>query len=252
MEEAKEVLKSLLRTSVHESSEDLDKSPLNPQEKRQCLSNGTFDIDFCAFSGLAENILNDPALSRILSNLSGTFVKSPYNQRLNGYRHQKVLVICDIKPFKLALSVTEGYAENDDELTQVEGGEVENDMQQSSFAKNVADLLDLEKGKTFAFRDIKSRVSTAFHGFELICYQFGQKQDIELFLAHVDKMGPETKLGVAVGLELFLDKFMLLCAPENVSIGECFYPMLLSRDAGSILCPLKHAIKFAQNSKRCV
>jgi hypothetical protein len=250
MEEAKELLKSLLRTTVHENTEDLDFCALEKHEKRLCLSNGVFDIDFCAFSGLTEQVLNDAALGKLLSNLSGTFVKYPYCQRLNGYRHQKVLVICDIKPFKLALSLDEPIQEDEQELTQIEAKEVDDNLQQSNFSRNVTELLSFDRGRTFAFRDIREKLISTFCGFEIICFQFGQKQEIENFLAHVEKLDSNTKLGVALGLELFLNDFMLLATPENTSVGECFYPMLLSCKAGSLLCPTKQAAKFVQNSKR--
>jgi hypothetical protein len=252
MEEAKELLKSLLRSSVHETTEDLPWSQLSAQEKRTCLSNGTFDIDFCAFSGLVEHVLSDQAVLGLLSNLPGTFVKSPYSQRLYGYRYQKVLVICDIRPFKLALTINECLAEDDQNLMQTEEKESLEPIDDSTFTRNVSDLLGMEKGRTFAFRDVRTKISTLFHGFELICFQFGQKQEIEIFLAHVEKMDSQVKLSVAVGMEVFLNGYFLSATPENISVGECFFPMLLSRSAGSILCPSKHAKRFASRSQRQV
>jgi hypothetical protein len=141
MEEAREVLKSLLRTSVHESMEDLQWSDLSAQEKRTCMADGTFDVDFCAFSGLVEVLLSDQTLCGILSNLVGTFVKSPYNQRLNGYKYQKVLVICDIKPFKLALTLNECHPEDEQNLIHEDNEGQEELMEKSTFTKSVADLL---------------------------------------------------------------------------------------------------------------
>jgi hypothetical protein len=251
MQEAKEVLKSILRTSIHETTEDLQWTNLTEQEKRTCLANGLFDIDFCAFSGLTDEILNDVAVYGMLSNLCGTFVKSPYIQRLNGFKNPKVLVICDIKPFKLALTLNESFSEDDQNLVQEENEEEEEQhLQRSTFMKRVSDLLDCDKGRTFAFRDVKSKISSVFRGFELICFQFGQKQELDNFVTRVEKMGSKVRLNVAVGLEVFLDGYLLLTTPENLSIGECFFPMLLSKKAGSVLCSSKNAVKFSSKSKR--
>lgn len=250
MEEAKEVLKSLLRTSAHEKFEDLHWSELTSLEKRSCLSTGTFDVDFLAFSGIGRSLLNERNIAALLSNLSGTFAKSPYVQHLHGYRFQKVLVFCDIKPFKLGLTVNECKPEDEENVMQEDMEPIEAPLNASTFSKNVADLLGNDKGRTYAFRDIKSRVLLNFAAFEMVCFQFGQKQDLETFLALVKKIDTDVSVSVAVGLEIFLKDFLLFTTPENINVGECFFPMLLSRNAGSVLCTSKHASKFASQSQR--
>lgn len=250
MNDVKELLRSLLRTTVHENCEDLDWTPLEPTEKRTCLSLGEFDIDFCAFSGIAEALLNDRAIASVLSAISGTFVKQPYVQRLHGYRLQKVLVICDMKPFRLALSTNEIAAESEDQLIQEENLEKGDLMDHCNYSKNVANLLANDKGRTYPFREIRTKISSLFKGFELVCFRFGQKQDIKDFLTHVQNLDFSTKVGVAIGLELSLPQFVLLVTPENISVGECFFSMFLSSQAGSVLCSSKQASKLISNSNR--
>lgn len=250
MNEAQELLRSLLRSSNHETRDELTWSELDSLEKRTCLASSSFDIDFCAFSGLANDILNDKGISGWLSNLLGTFVKNPYIQSLNGYKYSRVLVICEIKPFKLALTLNENSNDDEPDLIEEEQKEKKIHQQQSNFIKNVSDLLGAEKGRTVAFRDIKATLCTIFLGFELICFQFGQKQEIENFLTHAEKIDDKVKISIALGMEVFLDNNILMAAPENIPVGECFYPMLLSRRAGSILCSSKHSLKFAERSRR--
>lgn len=250
MEDAQELLRSVLRGSGNENTEDLDIKVLDNKEKRECLLNSSFDIDFCAFTGVAERLFDDPAVNRSLSNHLGTFVKRPYHQRLYGHKHMKVLTICDIKPFKIALSITDCHTSEEEELIQISETNDNDCHESSNFVRNVTDLLGEDAGKTFAFRDVRGRMSTLFAGFEVIVFQYGQKEEIENFLAHVEKIGPETKLNVAVGLELKLDSFLLLSTPDLISIGECFYPMLLTRTAGSILCSHRQAPKLIPASRR--
>lgn len=250
VETSSELLRSLLRSTVQENSDDLQWAGLEITEKRSCLSSGRFDIDFAAFSGLSEELLNEPAIAGMLSNLSGTFVKYPYVQRLHGYRLQKVLVLCDMKPFKLALSLNEAAEEDDEKFENCESEENEKASSNAGYLKNVADLIADDKGRTFPYREMKSKICSVFQGFELICYQFGQKQRMEDFVAQVKNVASTVKIGVAVGLELFLKDYILLVTPEHISIGECFYSMFLSQQAGSILCTSKQAEKLLKNSHR--
>jgi hypothetical protein len=250
MEEAKELFKSMLKTSVHENKDDMEWISLENREKRVCLNNGSFDVDFCAVSGLTEELLNDKMIQGMLANTSGTFVKHPYVQKLHGYKLHKVLVICDIKPFKFALSLNDTTEENESEFVQTEEGEQENAKEATGFSRNVASLLELDKGKTFAFRDLKVKLEKIFKGFELILFQFGQKQELDHFMTHAQKIGSQVQLSIALGLEIFLNDYLLLVSPENISVGECFFSMLLSNQAGSLLLASKHAPKVIPNSRR--
>lgn len=252
LEQAKEIFKSLLRNSAHELNEDLQWSELTPLEKRTCLSSGTFDIDFLAFSGLAQNLINEKNIAATLSNLSGTFVKSPYLQSLHGYKFKKVLVFCDLKPFKLALTLNECRPEDEENVIQEESESQGECSIPSAFSKTVSELLGNDRGRTYAFRDIRFKVLSHFSAFEMVIFQFGQKQELDTFLTHVNNIDASINMSVAVGLEVFLKENLLFVTPENVSVGECFFPMLLSRNAGSILCTSKHAAKFARQSQRYV
>lgn len=250
MEEAKELFRTILKSSTQENCEDIHWEPLESHQKRECLNNGIFDVDFCAVSGLTQQLLNDRMVQHLLANSSGTFVRHPYTQRLHGYRLQKVLVICDIQPFKIAVSLNENLEENESDFVQPLEEKPENSAQNSSFIRNVASLLETVKGRTFPFRDLKVKIESNFEGFELILFQFGQKQEVDLFLTHVEKMSNQVQLTIALGLELFLNNFLLLVTPENLSVGECFFSMLLSPSAGSILLGAAQASKVIPNSKR--
>lgn len=250
MGDAKELFRSMLKTSVHENTEDIQWETLEASEKRACLTNSFFDVDFVAISGLAQSIVADNMVQLLLANTSATFVKNPYVQRLHGYRLQKVLVICDLKPFKLAVSLNDALEEDESAIIQAEEENQENVVENCNFAKNVSDLLGMDKGRTFAFRDLKVKVQSAFEGFELVIFQFGQKQEIAHFLTHAEKIGPNVSMTVALALEVYLKDYLLMVTPENISVGECFFSMLLSHQAGSLLLGSKHASKIALNSKR--
>jgi hypothetical protein len=110
---AENLFRALLKGREFGNVEELNWVELSAADKRCCIENARYDIDFAFFYSPADRLFQDSALCSLLSNNNGTIVHQPYVQRLQGGPFASSLVLFDVKPWKIGICLTEN--EEDDE-----------------------------------------------------------------------------------------------------------------------------------------
>ena len=95
---AEELFRHLLKGKQFENVEEVHFEELLPEDKKQLTQNLQMDIDFFLLAGTCKALFSEPFTNRILSNISGTYVNSPYVMRLQGCVYSSCLIIADAKP----------------------------------------------------------------------------------------------------------------------------------------------------------
>src|SRR5690606_32277389 len=120
------------------------------------------------------------------------------------------------------------------------------------FIAQVKELLEHLKGQCMPFRDIRQNLMFLFGNFNLTVFQYGQKESYEEFVNSVSLLPSSVKLFIALGMESKIRNSFVAVAPNGLSVGECFFPLFLAQEAGSILLGKKHAAKLSPNSLRFI
>jgi hypothetical protein len=94
---AENLFRCLLKGKEFENVEELNWTELTSAEKRCCISNAQYDIDFAFLYSTNGNLLNDPCVCSVLSNVNGTIVNTPYIQKIQGGPFSSALVLFDVK-----------------------------------------------------------------------------------------------------------------------------------------------------------
>jgi hypothetical protein len=249
---AQELLKTLLKTSQFEGIEEVPWSEVQPNEKKTLIVNGEFDVDFICLYGKCHKFFAEGTVQRLFSHYTGAFVR-PYIMRLQGSSVGAVLVLLDVKPFKIGISLVEHRT-----LCEETEGIYDDSTPKSLNKRHQKLVIEVQKkvenlqGKTFPFRDFKTEICKYFSDFDIACFQFGQKQPFDSCLEMLKDLSSEIQLDLAIGFESTIEGKYICASSEGANIGECFYPMFLSQIAGSLLLNEKHAARTMFGSRRMV
>lgn len=248
---AEDLLLSIMKTKEFEGKEELCWRELTRNEKLTMLAEAQFDIDFFCLFGPCESIFNADSILEYVSNLTGKFVEKSYLQRLQGCPIKCAVILAELKPFKLGLVIDEESTEEEETMVLVEP-ESNNSGRHSAFLQQISSIIQPQAKGMLPFRDIRNCVINNFLKFEIVLFQFGQKQPLDLFLRLQKDIPTGVRVAVAMGMEFSQQDSTVLTSPNSFAVGETFYPMFLSQQAGSLLFPRNHAKKLLTSSQRLV
>jgi len=217
-----------------EGSDPLSWATLTLEEKKVAWRTAKFDIDFVCFCMPGIAFASSAAVENLLARLQGQFRKETYVVKLRTSLFKHAAVICDLHPFKIAVPIG-GYVENPstDEFLAVEP---ETHFTGHEDLRRELNLLLAEAPKNLCpYRDLKSALRRLFGGHRLCTFLYGQKQSVESFLEDYGRISQEALLFIALGAEVEKPGSMLLCSHEGFNIGNNFYSLALSPNAGCLL-----------------
>ena len=240
---------SLLRTAEEIGREPLLFEKINTVELLNTFDKATIDIDYLFISDICDILLNSATILNMLSNCTGHFRRPIEMKAYRFAKGRKLIKICNLRPYCLAVDLKTA---KEDEESEQEDANFMSIRETEEVADDLGDIFNyldsLTKLGEVPFRVVKEKLIELIPQNRKAIIQFGQKQQISAFANLISSLEDNCYLELALGIEMSMDDQIMLASSEGINIGKSFYPLFLSKQAGSILMKNDDLLEIIDNN----